>query len=296
MANRPSKTIEEHPSSDHSWLSECFCGKLWEVHKVPNAPASFGGSALSSFSIVSTYTFQCPNIWLVSLAGAVYQQSSLLIVLWNAGLRDSGGRDLEVTHCAPPKKRSRFSIIFLYIYIYYLYIYLPWLAIWRQEKKNLLLSVYSFVFLLGFMSVGLVAGHWGEILCGQGRRIWHEENVAWRLQIQRSNGDTEKHPQLLRFRILHLVLQGSEQAMPSRSRRKVTWASHIRDRGDETPTVPADDIHWSQCLGKCGRFHYVPFPGKKKLKEKVEKEKEASEATRVVSTAWSRLRDMEVSR
>jgi len=48
-------------------------------------------------------------------------------------------------------------------------------------------------------------------------------------------------------------------------------------------------------LGKCGRFHYVPFPGKKKLKEKVEKEKEALEATRVVSTAWSRLRDMEVS-
>ena len=35
--------------------------------------------------------------------------------------------------------------------------------------------------------------------------------------------------------------------------------------------------------------------GKKKLKEKVEKEKEASEATRVVSTAWSRLRDMELS-
>lgn len=54
---------------------------------------------------------------------------------------------------------------------------------------------------------------------------------------------TEKHPQLLRFRIPHLVLQGSEQAMPSRSRRKVTWASHIRDRRDEAPTVPADDIH-----------------------------------------------------
>ena len=150
-------------------------------------------------------------------------------------------RSLTAHH---PKKEVDFPS-FSYIYIYLLPIHLlTMISNMTSGEKNLLLSVYSFVFLLGFMSVGLVAGHWGEILCGQGRRIWHEENVAWRLQIQRSNGDTEKHPQLLRFRILHLVLQGSEQAMPSRSRRKVTWASHIRDRGDETPTVPADDIHW----------------------------------------------------
>ena len=206
---------------------------------------SLSGSALSSFSIVSsfkaqTHRLQCPDIRLVSLAGAVHQQSSLLIVLGNAGLRDSGGRDPEVTPWMPPKETSRFSIIFLDIS----YTMISMMTLWEKTS-----SCISFVFLLGFMSVGLVAGHWGEILCGQGRRIWHEENVARCLQIQRSNGGTENIHSfadfvVLRFRIPHVVLQGSEQALPSRSRRKVTRASHITDRGDEAPTVPADDIHW----------------------------------------------------